>query len=76
MSADPHANGHLGDLGHPGYGRLEEAIAALDFCPIHGVEHQPRDHAVPCRECGRATFDVHALCHGHLHLLEFEVSTT
>jgi hypothetical protein len=64
------------DLEHPGYARLEAALAALDVCPVHGVEHQPREHAVPCRECGRSTFDVHGLCGGHQHLVQFEVATT
>lgn len=49
---------------------------AADICPVHGVEHQERDHAVPCRECGRLTFHPHALCDGHLHLVEFEVATS
>ena len=31
-------------------------------CELHG--RQPREHAVPCRMCGRRTWNVSARCDG------------
>lgn len=35
----------------------EHVLRAVDL-----VKHQPREHAVPCRYCGRPTWQITALC--------------